>query len=172
MIGLKLKLSKTHKVHDLICLSSWSSIEATPVKLAPFHATGTPNTPECRHDFPQPLCAFPKYHSSFPPLLSSIPSTTPIQKLQFSDTELSWVRYSFVQASFSQLRIIEQLRAESQKVNMPSAKGKPTDPKLKEKVTEGMYLFLTISRIAIAIDSFKFVRMSIDTIRRSQATTQ
>jgi hypothetical protein len=25
--------------------------------------------------------------------------------------------------------------------NMPSAKGKPTDPKLKEKITEGMIAF-------------------------------
>jgi hypothetical protein len=47
------------------------------------------------------------------------------------------VRYSFFQASFSQLKINSSSRVELQKVNMPSAKGKPTDPKLKEKVTEG-----------------------------------
>jgi hypothetical protein len=53
---------------------------------------------------------------------------------------------------------------------MPSAKGKPTDPKLKDKVTEGMRHLLMITPIAIA--PHKFIRMSIDTIHRGKTTTQ
>jgi len=53
---------------------------------------------------------------------------------------------------------------------MPSAKGKPTDPKLKEKVTEGMCHLLIIPPIAIA--PHKFIRMPIDTIHRGKTTTQ
>jgi hypothetical protein len=53
---------------------------------------------------------------------------------------------------------------------MPSAKGKPTDPKLKEKVTEGMCHLPIIPPIATA--PHKFIRMSIDTIHRDKTTTQ
>jgi hypothetical protein len=53
---------------------------------------------------------------------------------------------------------------------MPSTKGKPTDPKLKAKVTEGMCHLLITPPIAIA--PHKFIRMSIDTIHRGKTTTQ
>jgi hypothetical protein len=43
---------------------------------------------------------------------------------------------------------------------MPSAKGKPTNPKLKEKVTEGTYLHLTSTLSFICVPNYM---VSIDT---------
>jgi len=100
----------------------------TPVRLAPFQAAGTP---ECRQrHFPKSLSHL-HHHPSFT-------RATLTQKHQLLESALTRVRYSFLQASFSQLKINSSSRVELQKVNMPPAKGKPTDLKLKEKVTEGM----------------------------------
>lgn len=34
---------------------------------------------------------------------------------------------------------------------MPSAKGKPTDPKLKEKITEGIFMFIFVAHCVFLV---------------------
>jgi hypothetical protein len=102
----------------------------TPVKLAPFHSAGTgnPHHPSLTtsHGARLPikvpsrtLFLFNNHFFKHPnsPFTDSLLHTTASSKLSSQN---------------------KNLLKEKSIVKMPSAKGKPTDPKLKEKVTEGI----------------------------------